>query len=73
MTLPSYFAGLIPTVLGAGSTVSLGTTVEFWRSLQPKGGCDAEARVPGWRQKATHATAWGPAAPGPLGAETQNP
>lgn len=44
MTLPSYFAGLIPTVLGVGSTGSLGTTVEFWRSLQPKGGCDAEAK-----------------------------
>lgn len=30
-------------------------------------------KVPGWRKKATRATAWGPAAPGPLGAETQSP
>lgn len=44
MTLPSYFAELIATVLGVGSTGGLGTTVEFWRSLQPKGGCDAEAK-----------------------------
>lgn len=48
MTLPSYFAGLIATVLGVGSTGGLGTTVEFWRSLQPRGGCDAEAKqIPG--------------------------